>query len=135
VQPNLRDDPPANIVGLDWNGNQKIAYKGEYWSRNGWQSADHLSIRETVRKGLEEIKAFWREKGVWPETEPRELYGSAVIHPDVDIFVDNGGDPISSREALESAYVEEYREYGALAFESEVEKEFIEYREGLSRIN
>lgn len=135
VQPNLAGDPPADVRGVDWNGNQKIAYLGEYWSRDGWQSADHLSIRETVRKSLEEIKAFWEDKGVWPETEPRELYGPAVREPDFEIFMDKGGDPIPSREDLEKAYVEEYEEKGTLAFESEVQKEFVEYREGLTPAN
>jgi hypothetical protein len=135
VQPNLADDPPADIRGVDWNGNQKIAYKGEYWSRDGWQRADHLSIRETVRKGLEEIKAFWQDKGVWPETEPRELYGPVVEEPDFEIFMDQGGDPIPSREALETAYVEDYEEKGTLAFSTEREKKFVEYREGLTPVD
>lgn len=133
TQPNLNGDPPADIRGVDWNGFQKIAYLGEYWSRDGWESADQLSIRETVRKSLEEIKAYWQEKEVWPETEPRELYGPAVREPDFDIFMDKGGDPIGSREALEEAYVEEYQEKGVLAFESEREKKFVEYREGLKK--
>jgi hypothetical protein len=113
TQPNLAGDPPADIRGTDWNGFQKIAYLGEYWSREGWQSADHLSIRETVRKSLEEIKAFWEQKGVWPETEPRELHGPAVLEPEFEIFIDKGGDPIPSREDLEKAYVEEYEEKGS----------------------
>lgn len=133
VQPNLFNDEPADIRGVDWNGNQKIAYKGEYWSRDGWQRADHLSIRETVRKGLEEIKEFWQERGVWPDVEPREIYGKAVEEPDEFLWMDDGGDPISNREALETAYVEEYEEEGVLAFESSVEKEFVEYREGLTK--
>lgn len=134
VQPNLRNDPPANIVGLDWNGNQKIAYKGEYWSRSGWKRADQLSIRETVRKGLEEIKLFWEEKGVWPETEPRDLYGSAVIEPDELIFMDRGGDPMGERENLEAAYVDEYEEYGVMAFSTESQKKHWEYYEGLEKV-
>lgn len=134
TQPNLRGDPPADIVGVDWNGIHKVAYLGEYWSRDGWQPADQLSIRETVRRSLEEIKAFWQDRGVWPETEPRELYGEAVQEPDFEIFMDRGGDPIPSRDALESAYVEEYEEKGVLAFSSEREKKFVEYREGLTPV-
>ena len=64
TQPTLSDDPPADIVGLDWNGPQRVAYLGEYWSREGWQSADHLSIRATVRQSLLEIRRFWEERGV-----------------------------------------------------------------------
>jgi hypothetical protein len=132
VQPNLFNDEPADVRGVDWNGNQKIAYKGEYWSRKGWKSADELSIRETVRKGLEEIKLFWQERGVWPETEPVDLYGEPVEEPDEFLWMDDGGDPISSREELESAYIGQYVEKGKLAFQSEVEKKFVEYREDLS---
>lgn len=131
TQPTLAGDAPADVVGLDWNGLQKTAYMGEYWSRDGWQPADHLSIRETVREGLEEVKRFWQEKGVWPETEPIELYGEAVEEPDELIFVDDGGDPIASREALEEAYVEGYPGYGTLAFRNESRKKFVEWREGL----
>ena len=132
VQPNLFRDEPADIRGVDWNGNQKIAYKGEYWSRDGWKRADHLSIRETVRKGLEEIKEFWRERDIWPELEPREIYGKAVEEPEEYLWMDAGGDPISTREELEKAYIGEYEEKGKLAFQSEVEKKFIEWREDLT---
>lgn len=49
---------------------------------------------------------------MWPETEPVELYGEAVKEPDRLIFMDQGGDPIPDREALENAYVDEYRYNG-----------------------
>jgi len=54
-----------------------VAYKGEYWHRESphWRAADRLSIRGTVRRGLEEIRIYWRERGVWPTTLPREYYG------------------------------------------------------------
>lgn len=133
TQPNLSGDPPSDIRGVDWNGFQKVAYLGEYWTQDGWKPADHLSIRDTVRKSLEGIKEYWLEKEVWPDTEPRELYGPAVREPDFNIFMDQGGDPIPDRESLESAYVEEYREKGILAFSCEREKKFVEYREGLNR--
>jgi hypothetical protein len=132
TQPTLAGEPPADIVGLDWNGPQKAAYLGEYWSRDGWQPADHLSIRETVRTSLTEIKQYWQDRGVWPDMEPIDLYGPAVTEPDDHLFMDRGGDPIPHRDALEAAYVEEYEEYGALAFESETQQQFIEYREGLT---
>lgn len=131
TQPLITGDPPADIVGLDWNGPHKGALMGEYWSRDGWQLADHLSIRDTVRKSLEEIKQYWQERGVWPDTEPIDLYGPAVEEPDDHIFMDRGGDPIGSREDLEAAYVEVY-EQGKWAFEHEAQKKFIEYREGLT---
>lgn len=133
TQPTLVGGPPADIVGLDWNGPQKAAYLGEYWSRDGWQPADHLSIRETVQASFEEIKTYWQDRGVWPDTKPIDLYGPAVEEPDEQIFMDRGGAPIPDREALEAAYVAEYEEYGALAFASDTQKQFIEYREGLTR--
>lgn len=134
TQPNLTGDPPADVKGLDWNGLQKVAYLGEYWTPNGWKRADELSIRETVRKGLEEVKAFWESKGVWPETEPVELYGPPVLEPDDLIFMDQGGDPIPDRESLEDAWVEEYRGYGKLAFSDEHYKKQVEYYEGLEPV-
>jgi hypothetical protein len=131
TQPRITGEPPVDIVGLDWNGPHKGALVGEYWSRNGWQPADHLSIRETVRKSLEEIKEYWQERGVWPDTEPIELYGPAVKEPDDRIYMDAGGDPIVMREGLEAAHVEKYQR-GTWAFESESQKAFIEYRENLA---
>jgi hypothetical protein len=35
TQPTLAGGPPADIVGLDWNGPQRVAYLGESWSRDG----------------------------------------------------------------------------------------------------
>ncbi|WP_338036089.1 DUF6610 family protein [Haloarcula marismortui] len=128
TQPTLTGLPSAEVVGVDWNGPHKVAYMGEHWSRDGWQPADHLSIRETVRKSLEEIKEFWLEREFWPGTELRELNGEAVLEPDEPIYIDRGGEPISSREDLEDAVVREY-EHGVYAFDSEVQADFIEYRE------
>jgi hypothetical protein len=79
------------------------------------------------------MKRFWQDHGVWPDTEPVELYGPAVHEPNECIYMDRGGDPIPNREALESAYVEEYEACGAVAFASESQKKFIEYREGLTQ--
>lgn len=134
TQPTVTGDPPANIVGMDWNGPHKGALMGEYWTPQGWEPADHLSIRETVRNSLYEIKRFWQDKGVWPDTEPIDLYGPAVQEPDERIFMDQGGDPIPGREALEQAYVTEYEEYGTLAFESQTQQQFVEWREGLEPV-
>ncbi|MCU4753496.1 hypothetical protein OB919_16140 [Halobacteria archaeon AArc-curdl1] len=134
TQPNLHMDPPADIRGVDGNGLQKGAYFGEYWTPSGWEPADHLSIRETVRRSLEEVKEFWQGKGLWPDTEPIDLYGPAVIEPDDLIFMDKGGDPIPDREELEYAYIGEYLEYGKMAFQSEAQKKFVEYREDFTPV-
>jgi hypothetical protein len=130
TQPLLTGEPPADIVGLDWNGMQKVAYLGKYWSRDGWQRADHLSIRETVRKSLREIKQFWQERGVWPDTEPIDLYGPAVREPEEPLYAVNAKD-IRSREQLEDSIVADYDRYGTLAFQTETERAWFEYSEGL----
>jgi len=129
TQPTLENDPPADIVGLDWNGAQGVAYKGEYWTSEGWQRADHLTIRETVRQSLKEIKEYWQHRGVWPDTEPIELHGPAVQEPDEPVHCVNGTD-IRTREQIEDSIVEEYAE-GTFAFQNEAEKAFVEYRESL----
>lgn len=129
TQPTLEDDSPADIVGLDWNGIQGVAYKGEYWSPSGWQRADHLSIRETVQRSLKEIKSFWQSVGVWPDTEPIDLHGPAVQEPDDPVYNVNGAD-IRTREQLEDSIIEEYTE-GTYAFKNEAEKAFLEQREPL----
>lgn len=131
TQPTLDDREPANVVGYDCNLPLRMAY-WEFWTPNGWKDNGHMTPRETARRSYQEIKEFLQEKGLWPETEPRELYGSAVVEPDEDIWMDAGGDPISTREELETAFVGEYEEKGTLAFQSEVEKRFVEYREGLT---
>jgi hypothetical protein len=114
---------------MNWNGIHKIAYLGEYWHRDGWQPADHLSIRETVRTGLREIKRFWQKHGVWPETEPINRYGPAVQEPGNPVYAVTGHD-IASREELEEAIVVEYDEE-ALAYRSDAERAFLEYRENM----
>lgn len=129
TQPTLDDREPANVVGYDWNGPLRMAY-WEYWTPDGWKDNDGMTPRETARRSYEEIKDFLKERDVWPETEPVELYGEPVEEPDELIWMDRGGDPISTQEDLEEAYVGEYEERGKVAFRSEVEKKFTEYREG-----
>ena len=153
TQPNLTGDPPADIVGLDWNGPQWMAYKGEYWSRNGWQHVDNLSIRETVQRSLQEIRAFWEEHGVWPleGTTPIDRLGDAVKEPDDPIWAANGGDfsdpdPLGSPDEwdelvdyegqdgpypVEQAIVVTYEDGRTLAYRTQSERNFVEYHEGL----
>ena len=130
TQPTVDDQEPANIVGLDGNSFYKAAYYGEYWTPDGYQKADHLSIRETVTRSLDEIKQFWQDHGVWPDTEPIDLYDSAVREPNDPVYAANGAD-VSSRRELEDSIVAEYEEYGTLAFQDETEQQWFEYREGL----
>ena len=86
TQPTLSRDPPADIRGVDGNGVLKAAWFGEYWTADGYQRADHLSIRETVDRSLLEIKGFWQSHGVWPESTPLEEYGPAVLEPDDPVY-------------------------------------------------
>jgi len=127
TQPTLDDREPANVVGYDWNGPLRMAY-WEYWTPDGWKDNAEMTPRETARRSYEEIKDFLKEKEVWPETEPVELYGEPVEVPDELIWMDKGGDPISADEELEQAYIGEYEEQGKVAFQSEAEKKFTEYR-------
>lgn len=139
TQPTLDNREPANIVGLDWNGFFRSAFAepGEYWSNGDgrdWEKDYGSSTRETVARSLENIKRFWQGKGLWPETEPRDIYGAAVKEPDEMIFFDDGGRPIGSKEELEKAVIAEYRNSGTAvrqAYRSKAAKDFIEYREGL----
>jgi hypothetical protein len=131
TQPTLDGSDPANVVGYDWNGPLRMAY-WEFWTPSGWKDNAGLTPRETARRSYEEIKQYLQGKGIWPETEPVNLYGEPVEEPDEFLWMDDGGNPISSREELESAYIGQYVEKGKLAFQSEVEKKFVEYREDLS---
>lgn len=133
TQPTIDGRPPANVVGYDTNLPLRMAY-WEYWTPDGWKDNGCMSPRETARRSYREIKEYLQEKDVWPEVEPAEIYGRAVEEPDELLWMDDGGDPIGSREQLESAFVDEYEEYGKLAFRSESQKKFIEYREGLEKV-
>jgi hypothetical protein len=151
TQPTLAGDPPADIIGLDWNGPHKVAYNGESWSRDGWQRADHLSIRSTVRRSLREMRAYWEERGVWP-TSPtlRDRHGPAVREPDDPVWAATGGgidepDPLPGPDEweervdrdddetypLEHAIVVTYEDGRTLAYRSQAERHHVEYYEGL----
>jgi len=53
TRPTLSADPPADIVGVDWNGLHRGAQFGEFWTADGWddsgRDADHVTVRKTVR--------------------------------------------------------------------------------------
>lgn len=154
TQPTLTGVPPANIVGMDWNGPAKITYLGEYWSRDGWQPADHLSIRATVRTSLREIRAFWQEKGLWPQTTPRDVYGEVVKEPKDPVWAATGGniyepqsdvfapddapenDPADpDTDPLEDTIVVDYENGWTLAYRSASERARIEYHDGLTPVD
>jgi hypothetical protein len=133
TQPTIDGRLPANIVGYDCNLPLRMAH-WEYWTPEGWKDNGALTPRETARRSYREIKKFLQDKDLWPETEPVDLYGQPTKEPDELIWMDDGGDPIGTIEDLEKAYVGEYEEQGKLAFRSEVQKKFIEYREDLTKV-
>jgi hypothetical protein len=92
TQPTLTGDPPADIVGLDWNGLHRGAQFGEFWTVDGWddsgRDADHVTVRKTVRHSLSRLKEFWRAHGVWPDSTPQadgtELTYSGPMPGDIE---------------------------------------------------
>ncbi|WP_423998263.1 DUF6610 family protein [Halorubrum trapanicum] len=76
TRPTLTDDPPADIVGVDWNGLHRGAQFGEFWTADGWddsgRDADHVTVRKTVRHSLVRVRDFWQQHGVWPESTPED---------------------------------------------------------------
>ena len=75
--PTLTGDPPADIVGLDWNGLHRGAQFGEFWTDHGWddsgREADHVTVRKTVRHSLRKVREFWQAHGVWPESTLQDV--------------------------------------------------------------
>jgi hypothetical protein len=127
TQPRVTGEEPADIVGLDWNGIHLAALHGEYFTPHGYGSADHLSIRETVRESLEWIKRFWQDKGVWPNSgDTRSPLETEPMDP---VWAVDGSR--ATAEALEDAIVVEYQNGQTLAYRDHHERERIEYREGL----
>ncbi|MDB2246098.1 hypothetical protein PN416_15305 [Halorubrum ezzemoulense] len=76
TRPTLTDEPPADIVGVDWNGLHRGAQFGEFWTADGWddsgRDADHVTVRKTVRHSLARVREFWQQHGVWPESTPED---------------------------------------------------------------
>jgi hypothetical protein len=76
TRPTLTGEPPADIVGLDWNGLHRGAQFGEFWTADGWddsgRDADHVTVRKTVRHSLARLKEFWTSHGIWPDSTPQD---------------------------------------------------------------
>ena len=76
TRPMLTDEPPADIVGVDWNGLHRGAQFGEFWTADGWddsgRDADHVTVRKTVRHSLARVHEFWNAHGIWPESTPQD---------------------------------------------------------------
>lgn len=130
TQPTLDNREPANIIGYDWNGPLRMCY-WQYWTEDGWKDNQHWTPRQSARKSYENIRGYLEKKGIWPDTTPRELYGDPFQKPDDPVYATSGKD-IETWDDLETAIVEEYGEYGELAFESETARRFFEHREGVN---
>jgi len=71
----LSADPPAGIVGVDWNGLHRGAQFGEFWTTDGWddsgRDADHVNHRlRTVRHNLAESVSSGKSTGSGRDDTP-----------------------------------------------------------------
>jgi len=99
TRPTLTDEPPADIVGVDWNGLHRGAQFGEFWTADGWddsgRDADYVTVRKTVRHSLARVREFWRGHGSGPKRH-RKTRGSTSSSRDRVL-------PISSTPPVPSA--------------------------------
>ncbi|KZX48263.1 DUF6610 family protein [Haloarcula sp. K1] len=128
TQPRVTGEEPADIVGVDWNGVHLAALHGEYFSPHGYGSADHLSIRETVRESLRHIRSYWKSRGVWPTVEKNR--SPLTAEPMDPVWAADGSRATVS--GLEDAIVVEYENGQTLAYRSQHERDRVEYRAGLT---
>lgn len=125
-------DPQADVVGLDWNGLHRVAMKGEYWYHQSphWRPADACSIRATVRRGLWHIREFRRERGVWPETTPMDVLGTAVLDGPLSARYTHC-ERCGHRLADPAFELVEYDDGTARGFCSDSCRSWLEYHDGL----
>ncbi|RLM33106.1 DUF6610 family protein [Haloarcula sp. Atlit-120R] len=128
TQPRVTGEEPADIVGVDWNGVHLAALHGEYFSPHGYGSADHLSIRETVRESLRHIRSYWKSRGVWPTVKKDRT--PLTAEPMDPVWAADGSRATVS--GLEDAIVVEYENGQTLAYRSQHERDRVEYRAGLT---
>ncbi|WP_367175709.1 DUF6610 family protein [Haloarcula rubripromontorii] len=128
TQPRVTGEEPADIVGVDWNGIHLAALHGEYFSPHGYGSADHLSIRETVRESLRHIRSYWKSRGVWPTTETDR--SPLTAEPMDPVWAADGSR--ATANGLEDAIVVKYKNGQTLAYRNQHERDRIEYRVGLT---
>ena len=126
------DTRRANIVGLDWNGLHRGALVGEYWHHDAphWRRADDLTVRATVRRGLQHIRRFWKDRGVWPDLTSADV-GDALTprdYPDMQLCSGCGHDLFEPEEVYE---VVEYEDAEVRAFCSSKCRDRLEWFEGL----
>lgn len=161
TQPTHLGEPPADIVGLDWNGAYSTAQNWfKYWRRKKAnnvtshygrdQSLDGL--REVVARSLDEMREYYIERGLWPETTPREEYGPAMLKPDDPVFGSDGAHIDYDEEMLQEGrafnsdpprgveeyserdmVVVEYEDGTTIAYRNDTQRSFCEYRAGVLR--
>lgn len=101
---------------------------GEFWTCDGYQDAVGLTLQEQADRALKEIRQFWEDKDLFPETTPEDLAGPAIQHPDKPVFA-NSGKAMRSYRDFETAYIGEYKKHGKLGFKSKRAKRWFEHRE------
>lgn len=74
TKPTISGSPPANIVGLDYNGFARLGMQfGDYYSpHGGWEQHlrdTYLPKRVLLLFSLLNAKHFWWANGVWPSTD------------------------------------------------------------------
>lgn len=131
---------PANIVGVDWNGLHQWGMKGDYWHHEGnpwWRDADDMTVRASVRTGLQHIKQYWASRDVWPTATPLndssfEPALTTPTHPDMPICAGCGNNNWDTEQKID---VVEYEDGTTRAFCSDSCRERIEYRDGAIPLN
>jgi len=82
-----RDQPHANIVGVDWNMPHKMMQRAsKFWTPSGWkQSAYEITPRETIYRSLYNAKQYWEKKDIWPNTTPLDLTNGCINTLDTEL--------------------------------------------------
>ena len=78
TQESITGKPPADIVGVDWNGYQRYAEDhGDYaaatggWHRN--LRDQYPPKRDLIRYSLLNAKHYWISQNIWPDTDPTTI--------------------------------------------------------------
>lgn len=131
---------PANIIGVDWNGLYQWATKGDYWHHAGdpwWRDADHMTVRTTVRTGLQQIKQYWLRRDLWADTTPvqdqrfQHSYTPAT-HPEIPVCAGCGVDTWDTNTEL---CIVEYEDGDTRVFCSGSCRNRFEYYDGAIPLN
>lgn len=129
--------PPANIIGMDGNLVQSLAANWrKVWTEEKGKYRTDLSMRDRVRVSLENVKAFWKKHGLWPDWTPSKDHGPIMHIPDEMVYLDSGAavGEMPEDKGIEYAVPGRYPDVedapDVAVFESESRKKFVEWREG-----